>query len=179
MQPPSSKHYSSHPFSFSHPYPFEFLGLDIFWNTAVCIIVFHQIRDGSLSHQRGDFNATTSLLLTCKSQVIYPYFYILSLVSCGMKLSLATMDSAFVCLACSHMTILRTVETTRSFPFLRTGHPDQTVCEREYANLMVWLNVTCWSFEFLQNIGYHFQNVQIWKCLMSMFTARPPHLDEN
>ncbi|CAH3177880.1 unnamed protein product [Porites lobata] len=38
-----------------------------------------EIRDEA--QQRGDFNATTSLLLTCKSQVIYPYFYILSLVA--------------------------------------------------------------------------------------------------
>lgn len=38
-----------------------------------------EIRDEA--QQRGDFNATTSLLLTCKSQVIHPYFYILSLVA--------------------------------------------------------------------------------------------------
>nr|XP_058965637.1 uncharacterized protein LOC131792275 [Pocillopora verrucosa] len=44
---------------------------DIWDNTSV------EIRD----QDKGDFNATTSLLLTCKSQVIYPYFYILSLVA--------------------------------------------------------------------------------------------------
>ncbi|XP_068685705.1 uncharacterized protein [Montipora foliosa] len=38
-----------------------------------------EIRDGT--HPRADFNMTTSLLMTCKSQVIYPYFYILSLVA--------------------------------------------------------------------------------------------------
>lgn len=44
---------------------------DIWDNSSV------EIRD----QDKGDFNATTSLLLTCKSQVIYPYFYILSLVA--------------------------------------------------------------------------------------------------
>ncbi|KAJ7330667.1 hypothetical protein OS493_022282 [Desmophyllum pertusum] len=39
-----------------------------------------EIRDQG-SNPKGDFNATTSLLLTCKNQVIYPYFYILSLVA--------------------------------------------------------------------------------------------------
>ena len=44
-------------------------------------VALNQIRDGT--HPRADFNMTTSLLMTCKSQVIYPYFYILSLVSYG------------------------------------------------------------------------------------------------
>ncbi|RMX60873.1 hypothetical protein pdam_00003470 [Pocillopora damicornis] len=44
---------------------------DIWDNSSV------EIRD----QDKGDYNATTSLLLTCKSQVIYPYFYILSLVA--------------------------------------------------------------------------------------------------
>ena len=43
-------------------------------------ITFFQIRDQG-SHEKGDLNETTNLLLTCKRQVIYPYFYMLSLVS--------------------------------------------------------------------------------------------------
>jgi len=38
-----------------------------------------EIRDSA--YARGELNATTSLLMTCKSQVIYPYFYVLSLVA--------------------------------------------------------------------------------------------------
>ena len=41
-------------------------------------IALIQIRDSA--YARGELNATTSLLMTCKSQVIYPYFYVLSLV---------------------------------------------------------------------------------------------------
>ena len=41
-------------------------------------IALKQIRDSA--YARGELNATTSLLMTCKSQVIYPYFYVLSLV---------------------------------------------------------------------------------------------------
>ena len=50
------------------------------WHWKHLSIILFQIRDQG-SHEKGDFNETTNLLLTCKRQVIYPYFYMLSLVS--------------------------------------------------------------------------------------------------